>query len=185
MELVYDIGSGLSKLRGKMHHPVIRAIAAIAVLTAITNSLRAEDKPAAPAFEPNGTVHVPAFDLPPSTLLSKEALEAQMMRAQRPGGAPSSSGDIATVRKGLEAMLAPQVSGMRKQYPVDVAEQTIEGIPVRIVTPKDKPFDPKHVLMNLHGGGFTMCADACAMLESVPVASLGGYKVVKIGRAHV
>jgi hypothetical protein len=28
-------------------------------------------------------------------------------------------------------MLAPQVSGMRKQYPVDVADQTIAGIPTR------------------------------------------------------
>ena len=163
-----------------MHHPVIRAIAAIAVLAAITNSLRAEDKPAAPAFEPNGTVHVPAFDLPPSTLISKEALEAQTLRARMPVRVPSSAGDIAAVRKGLEAMLAPQVVGMRKQYPVDVVDQAIAGIPTRIVTPSDKPIDRKHVLINLHGGAFTECADACAMLESVPIASVGGYKVVTV-----
>jgi epsilon-lactone hydrolase len=163
-----------------MRHLLVSGIAAAVALAATTASLCAEDKPAAPAFEPDGTVHVPAFDLPPSTLLSKEALEAQMMRARRPGGAPSSSGDIAAVRNGLEAMLAPQVSAMRNRYSVDVVDQTIEGIPTRIVTPKDKPFDHKHVLINLHGGGFTMCADACAMLESVPIASLGGYKVVTV-----
>lgn len=163
-----------------MHHPLLRSIAAAIAVVATTTSLGAEDKPAAPAFDPNGTVHVPAFDLPPSTLLSKEALQAQMMRARMPGGAPSSSGDIIAVRKGLEAMLAPQVSGMRKQYSVDVVNQTIAGVPTRIVTPKDKPFDRKRVLINLHGGGFTMCADACAMLESVPIASLGGYKVVSV-----
>jgi epsilon-lactone hydrolase len=163
-----------------MRHLLVRSIAAAVALAATTASFCAEDKPPAPTFEPDGTVHVPAFDLPPSTLLSKEALEAQMMRARRPGGAPSSSGDIAAVRNGLEAMLAPQVSAMRKQYPVDVVDQTIDGIPTRIVTPKDKPFDHKHVLINLHGGGFTMCADACAMLESVPIASLGGYKVVTV-----
>jgi acetyl esterase/lipase len=163
-----------------MHHPLLRSIAAALALATTTAGVCAEDKPAAPAFDPNGTVHVPAFDLPPSTLISKEALEAQAMRARMPGGAPSSSGDIAAVRKGLEAMLAPQVSSMRKQYPVDVVEQTIAGIPTRIVTPKDKPIDRKHVLINLHGGGFSMCADACAMLESVPIASLGGYKVVTV-----
>jgi epsilon-lactone hydrolase len=163
-----------------MHQPLFRSIAAAIAVVATTTSLGAEDKPAAPAFDPNGTVHVPAFDLPPSTLLSKEALQAQMMRARMPGGAPSSSGDIIAVRKGLEAMLAPQVSGMRKQYSVDVVDQTIAGVPTRIVTPKDKPFDRKRVLINLHGGGFTMCADACAMLESVPIASLGGYKVVSV-----
>jgi monoterpene epsilon-lactone hydrolase len=163
-----------------MHHPLVRGIGATVVLAAITNSLCAQDKPPAPVFEPDGTVHVPAFDLPPSTLISKEALEAQTMRARMPVGAPSSSGDIAVARKGLEAMLGPQVSGMRKQYPVDVVDQTIAGIPTRIVTPKDKPFDRKHVLINLHGGGFAMCADACAMLESVPIASVGGYKVVTV-----
>jgi hypothetical protein len=83
-----------------------------------------------------------------------------------PGGVPPSSGDIAVARKGLEAMLAPQVSGMRKQYPVDVVDQTIEGILTCIVTPKDKAFDRKHILVNLHGGAFSLCADACAMRES-------------------
>jgi acetyl esterase/lipase len=69
---------------------------------------------------------------------------------------------------------------MRKLFSVDVVDQTISGVPTRIVTPKDKPYDNKRVLMNLHGGGFTTCADACAMLESVPIASVGGYKVVTV-----
>jgi monoterpene epsilon-lactone hydrolase len=155
--------------------------AATSVICAITSAhLYAQDKAAAPTFEPDGTVHVPAFDLPPSTLISQEALQSQMMRARMPRGAPSSAGDIGVVRKGLEAMLAPQVSGMLKQYPVDIVDQSIDGVPTRIVTPKDKPFDHKHVLINLHGGAFTMCADACAMLESVPIASIGGYKVVSV-----
>src|SRR5271165_1539035 len=114
-------------------HDLVRRIAIAIVLAAPIASLGAENKPAAPVFEPDGTVHVPAFDLPPSTLISNEALEAQKMRARMPGGEPSSSGDIAAVRKGLEAMLAPQVAGMRKLYPVDVVDQTISGIPTRIV----------------------------------------------------
>ena len=163
-----------------MHHALARNITLTIALAAATASFGEESKPAAPVFDPNGTVHVPAFDLPPSTLISKEALEAQTMRARMPFRAPSSSTDIAAVRKGLEAMLAPQVAGMRKLYPVDVVDQTISGIPTRIVTPADKPFDRKHVLIDLHGGAFSLCADACAMLESVPIASLGGYKVVTI-----
>jgi epsilon-lactone hydrolase len=162
-----------------MHHPHVHGIA-IALVLAATTSLGAESNPAAPAFEPDGTVRVPAFELPPSSLISNEALEAQKMRARRPGGAPPASADIGEARKGLEAMLAPQVAGMRKLFSVDVVDQTIAGVPTRIVTPKDKPYDSKRVLMNLHGGGFTLCADACAMLESVPIASVGGYKVVTV-----
>ena len=98
-------------------------------------------------------MQVPAFDLPPSNLISKEALEAQAMRARMPVGAPLSSGDIAAARTGLEAMLAPQVAGMRKLYPVDVVDQAVSGIPTRIITPKGRTFDQQHVLINLHGGG--------------------------------
>jgi epsilon-lactone hydrolase len=163
-----------------MHYSLIRGIALATSLVAATAGIAAEDKPAAPTFESDGTVHVPAFDLPPSTLISKEAVEAQTMRARMPRGAPSSAGDIVAIRKGLESMLAPQVAAMRKQYSVNIVDQAIAGIPTRIVTPTDKAFDTKHVLINLHGGGFTMCADACAMLESVPIAALGGYKVVSV-----
>jgi epsilon-lactone hydrolase len=164
-----------------MHRPLIHGLAAVLAIGATTASLRAEDTPARPRFEPDGTVHVPAFDLPPSALISKEAQQAQKMRAQMPsGGMPSTVGDIAVVRKGLEAMMAPQVVATRKQYPVDVVDQMIAGVPTRIVTPKDKPFDRKHVLINLHGGGFSMCADGCALLESMPIAALGGYKVVTV-----
>jgi epsilon-lactone hydrolase len=163
-----------------MHPFLVRSIATAIVLVAPSGRLGAEEKPTAPFFEPNGTVHVPAFDLPPSTLISNEAQEAQKMRARMPFRAPGASADIAAVRKGLEAMLSPQVAGMRKLYPVDVVDETIAGIPTRIVTPTNKPFDRHRLLMNLHGGAFTMCADACALLESVPIASLGGYKVVTV-----
>jgi acetyl esterase/lipase len=163
-----------------MDRSLVHSVAGAVALAAATVNLYAQDRPAGPVFAPDGIVHVPAFDLPPSTLISKEAVEAQAMRARRPSGVPPSSGDIAVVRKGLEAMLAPQVSETRKRYPVDIVDATFAGIPAHVVTPADKPFDHKHVLINLHGGGFALCADACAMLESVPIASLGGYKVVTV-----
>jgi epsilon-lactone hydrolase len=163
-----------------MRRPLIRGFAAVVVLAAATVGFSAEGPVPRPKFEPDGTVQVPAFELPASALASKEAQEAQKQRARTPGGAPPASGDIVATRKGLEAMLAPQVDGMRKLYAVDVVDQVIAGIPTRIVTPKGKAVDGKRVLINLHGGGFTMCADACAMLESVPIAALGGYKVVTV-----
>lgn len=136
--------------------------------------------PAKPRFGDDGTVYVPAFELPPSELSSPEAQAAQAMRARMPVGTPPADLDIAVVRSGLEAMLAPQVARMREVYPVDVAEQAIGGVTTHVITPQGKSHDEQRVLINLHGGAFSMCADACAMLESIPVAALGGYKVITV-----
>ena len=54
------------------------------------------------------------------------------------------------------------------------------GVRVRVVTPQGKPADPRRVLINVHGGAFTVCAEACAMLESLPIASVGGFKVITV-----
>jgi len=163
-----------------MRSIVRRVSVAGALALACVTAQAQQAAPARPTFGEDGTVHAPAFDLPPSALSSPEAQAAQKMRAHMPSGAPSSGGDITAVRAGLEKMLAPQVAGMQQQYPVDIVEQTIAGVPTRVVTPKGKPVDPKRVLINLHGGGFSMCAGACALLESVPIAALGGYKVITV-----
>jgi acetyl esterase/lipase len=136
--------------------------------------------PARPRFGDDGTVYAPAFELPPSELSSPEARAAQAMRARVPGGAPPADLDIAVVREGLEAMLAPQVARMREVHPVDIAELSIGGVTTHVVTPQGRPHDEERVLINLHGGAFSMCADACALLESIPVAALGGYKVITV-----
>lgn len=167
---------------GKIRKSVLLGgIAAAAGLMSGALWAEADEAPAKPTFAENGTVHVPAFDLPPSGLSSQEAQKAQALRAKMPDmGAPSGDLDIALVRQGLEKMLAPQVVRMREAYPVAVTEETMAGVRTRIVTPKDKPFDEKRVLINLHGGAFSMCAEACAMLESAPIAALGGFKVVTV-----
>jgi len=135
---------------------------------------------ARPQFDEDGTVHVPAFELPPSEFSSVEAKAMQALRARMPGGAPSADLDIAIVRQELEKMLAPQVEQMRRLYPVDIAETQVGGVPARVVTPQGKPFDDRRVLINLHGGAFSVCAGACAVLESIPVAALGNFKVVTV-----
>lgn len=149
-------------------------------IAAAQGSLAANEPSSSPTFTKDGTVQVPAFAIPPSPFLSKEALEQQQSRAERPVTARVQEPDITKARAGLEAMLAPQAALMRKYYPVDIVDQTIGGVPTRIVTPQGKAFDEERVLINLHGGAFSVCADACAVLESAPIASLGGYKVVTV-----
>jgi monoterpene epsilon-lactone hydrolase len=151
---------------------------------ATASPLSAQSTPAAPpprpAFLPDGTVRVPAFELRPSAFLSPEALEAQKARAQVQAGLPAMNVDIAASRRGLEAAMAPQVAAMRRLHAVEIAEARMGGVRVRVVTPRGKATDQSRVLINVHGGAFTVCAEACAMLESVPISALGRFKVITI-----
>jgi acetyl esterase/lipase len=139
-----------------------------------------QDQFTRPTFAEDGTVAVPAFALPPSELASAEARAMQALRARLPGGAPPTDLEIAAIRAGLEQMLAPQVEQMRQLYPVEISELEIAGVPTRVVTPPDGSFDDDIVLINLHGGAFSMCAGACALLESIPIAALGRFKVITV-----
>ena len=145
----------------------------------------AAEGPTGPTFKADGSVQVPAFELPPSRYVSKEALEMMKMRAapQASGSrvmVGGQAGDIQQIRQGMEKVLAGRVQTMRERYPVDIVEEKVAGVRTRIVTPKGKAFDPERILINLHGGAFSMCEDGCAMLESVPIASVGGFKVMTV-----
>jgi acetyl esterase/lipase len=91
-----------------------------------------------------------------------------------------SDANIAGARRRIERLLAPAVEIMRARYAVDIVEQPIAGVPARIVTPKGGATDKKRILINVHGGGFAWCADACRTLEALPIAATGGFKVISI-----
>lgn len=154
------------------------AVSMVCTLTAI--SVNAQNEAKRPTFDADGTTHVPAFDLPLSTFSSSEAQQQFKFRAQMPPNSSAADPDIVKARQGLDALLAPQVAMMLKAYPVATAEETIAGVPVRVITAKDKKSYSDRVLINLHGGYFTMCWDSCSLLESAPIAALGGYKVVSV-----
>ncbi len=143
-------------------------------------SATADDQASRPLFDDDGVAHVPSFELPPSTLMSPEARAFMKLRAKMAGALPTMEPDIGKSRQALAAMLAPQVAQMLQAYPVEVAERNFAGVPTRVITPKDKSADPERVLINLHGGAFNTCWESCSMLESAPIAALGGYEVVSV-----
>jgi acetyl esterase/lipase len=162
------------------------AALAIAVSAAAAMAQQATAPPAAvapgmsrPTFGADGTVHVPAFDLPPSSLSSGEAQRFMTFRAHMKPPELAIE-DIVANRRAIDAMMGSQIGAMRALYPVDIVEDSIAGIPVRIVTPHGRPYDPDRVLINLHGGAFSVCWGACSLLESIPIAGLGGYKVISV-----
>lgn len=163
-----------------MNHKLIAiAVGLVCTLGAIDVHAQ-EGETKRPVFDANGTVQVPAFELPASELMSPEAQQFMKLRARMPKDLPTMEPDIDKSRKALTAMLAPQVAGVLKLHPVNVSEEIISGVPVRIVTPKEKKFYSERVLINVHGGAFTTCWDSCSLLESAPIADVGGYKVVSV-----
>ncbi len=160
---------------------VLAALALAAFAPAAVAQQSATQAPPRPTFEADGTVNVPAFKLPPSPFSSKEAQAAQAMRARFQRGAEQvMEPDVATARAGLERMMAPSVAAMLAAYPVDIEDTTIAGVPVKIFTPKNKAYDRRRVLINVHGGAFQTCWPACSFLEAAPIAALGGYKVISV-----
>lgn len=155
-----------------------KGAAAAAVIAAM--SAGCAQAAGAPVTTADGFVQVPAFDLPPSDFMSKEAVALLKRNATRKVSATPPSATIAQSRADLETMLAPSVQATQARYPVDIVQRSFAGVPARVITPKGGKVDPKRVLINLHGGGFSMCAVACALLESVPIASVGGFKVISV-----
>lgn len=135
--------------------------------------------PARPVFSTEGVVHVPAFDLPPSQLMSPEGAAALAARAGPPFN-PYQGSTITEIRENLERMLQPGVDSAQSLYAVDITPSVLAGVSTLVITPKEGVADTQRVLINLHGGGFMMCARACALTESIPVASLGRFKVVTV-----
>ncbi len=135
---------------------------------------------ATPTFALDGSVSVPAFKLPPSDYMSEEAVKMLRLRAAAPMSAPDADKSIEETRSDLDNMLSMFVSTMKDKYPVNIKEASVAGVPVRIFTPKGKAVDPDRVLINLHGGGFSVCWHSCSILESAPIASVGGYRVVSV-----
>jgi epsilon-lactone hydrolase len=146
-----------------------------------------------PMVNDDGSLPIGGFTLPPSEAWSPEALQVYKKRftnnpvaAER--RAPGEGGDAQerwltsqrAYRDGMEFLHRRLVEKMRPAHPVDVEETTVGGVRVQIVTPQSGVRDPSRVLVNLHGGAFVGGAEHCGLVESIPVATTGGYRIVVV-----
>ncbi len=140
------------------------------------------DQPAAtPQFAPDGAVRVPTFILPVSGLVSEEAASFQKMRATMPAfDAAGQEPDIALRRAQIDSYSKPAVERLRARYAVDITSGTIGGVGVLDIIPADGSHDADRVLINLHGGAFTVGWSGIALMESIPMAALGGYRIISV-----
>ncbi len=127
--------------------------------------------------ESNGTVHVPAMDVPVSEYLSpqgKAYMAEHLNQMQHP--------ELLVQHNGVPAFLAGYIDRQRALFPVARQETTIAGVHAYVYTPKAgiAPQNAKRVLIDLHGGGFQECWPACAELESIPISYLARMKVISL-----
>ena len=139
--------------------------------------------------EPDGTLHVEGFDLPPSAGWSDEARKVFLKRfsgppvsAQSIRGRPDEESWLASskaFRASMEKLHRRLLDPIREAHPCDVREDLIAGVRVQWVTPRSGVPGGKtgRVLVNLHGGAFIGGGEFCGLVESLPVADIGGYRI--------
>ena len=166
----------------------IAAVAVAALMVAASPLMADSESPISAAFEKpvvndDGSVMVPSFKLPFSSLASPEA-KAAFIQGQKESAAISDPTlDVAALRKIADEVFAfPRIKKMHALYDVDMTEQTIGGVFTQVFVPKAGIAAEKknRVLINLHGGGFIMGARTISQTESIPIAALGRIKVVSV-----
>lgn len=149
-----------------------------------------ENNPFAAVTE-DGTIKVPAFDLPLSAALSSEnkAMLARMLASgvrmnmpdcQKFHSEAEFKVAVDEFRRMLDSRMAgPMAERLLANFPVNITSSRIGGVPVEEFTPLDG-VDPERVLINLHGGAFVCGQIYIGRVESIPVAYLGKYRVVSV-----
>ena len=123
--------------------------------------------------------------IPPSDFASDQAnAQFAKMRAERPPYYDAiEQSDLPRIRKVWdESEVLPALEAARALYPVSIQSTEIGGVRAEIVMPRDGPAPENdgRLLVNLHGGGFISGSYARALLEAVPVASIGRITVVTL-----
>ena len=140
---------------------------------------RAQDTPQGPkvSVDSDGTVNVPAESVPLSSFLSPQAkayVTQHLHDMQDPELVKQDNG----VPRFMKSMLARD----EQLFSVSREDTQIGGVHAYVYVPKTgvSEVNKQRVLINLHGGGFSGCWPACAVLESMPIAALMQIKVVSV-----
>jgi acetyl esterase/lipase len=125
-------------------------------------------------IDDQGTAHVTRVVPVPQTISPQAQL---VVGHPAPDQGPPES--LENRRKGIDAYTARARVAWTRLCPNTLVEDTMAGVPVRIVTPEGLPEANKDkVLLNLHGGGFN--SDSGSYTESIPIASFAKIKVVAV-----
>ena len=122
---------------------------------------------------------------PQSIFISPEAADAAVNgpRALLPHVLEITTGSIEQRRAALDRYYVdPRIEEARAAYSVEIVESPFGEVFAETITPAGgvPPENAGRVLIELHGGGFSLGARSVGRLESIPVASLARMKVVAV-----
>lgn len=122
---------------------------------------------------------------PQSIFVSPEAADAAVNgpRALLPHVLEITTGPIEERRAALDRYyVEPRVEEARRAYPVEITASTVGEVFTEVVTPTGgvPAENAGRILINLHGGGFSVGARSIGRLESIPVAHVARMKVVAV-----
>lgn len=144
-------------------------------------------QPALPIVRDDGTVQIPGFAAPFSSFASEEARRSYLYEhSQAFYSSPIARIQklpIAEQRATLDKFyLGPLIAKAKTRYAVTIEPRTIGGVYTEVITPAEGVSRNKdqRVLVNLHGGGFSLGARTNGQLESIPIAGLGKYRIVAV-----
>ncbi|MCB2076812.1 MAG: alpha/beta hydrolase [Novosphingobium sp.] len=163
-----------------------KVFALAALLTCGFGAAAAQDKPAAAAqtIEPDGTVHVPAYTLPPSEYLSAEAKAALPRTPAEMGGSFEGlvkSGRVPQIRSAMPPALEKEIENLLAEYDVWTEPVTVAGVRGIWVRPNKPQKGKPRILINLSAGAFLFAsASKNGMQESIPLAGLGKFEILSL-----
>lgn len=137
------------------------------------------------AINDHGEIDIQEMTLPFSSLASPEAKQnmIEYTRTMERVRAETRGAPIEVIReKTDEIIFKPTVARLREVFDVDIKEERIGGVLTDVVVPSSgiSEANQHRVLINLHGGSNEKGSRFGARAESIPIASLGGYKVVAV-----
>lgn len=141
-------------------------------------------EPPANPIEADGTVNVPAFQLPPSVYTSPEAKAALPRKTVNYASQLDQlamSGRATQLRESMRR-IAPPMQALAAKYKVRLEEGMVGGVRGIWVRPEGARMRRGGpVLVNLPGGGFVMGnASTTGMKESIPLAGRTGFPIFSV-----
>jgi len=165
-----------------MNRPRRSTIAFILLLGGILFTARAFARDARPGVKPDGTVTAPVASVPYSVFASPQARAFFPKMLAEGAKATPITAPIAQSRAFYDRLNRDRVRRMEKMFPVKLSRGNIAGVDVDIAMPANgvAPENRHRVLLNLHGGAFLWGARSGALVDSIPIASLGRIEVIGV-----